>query len=468
VLLSNGRERLIVINKELDVDKCGGAICPEEVNAYRKAFEADPRNRASLNAVTRTPVKNVAMNRQAVVRSNHTYSHTVKAGAATSQNSSGRCWMFAGLNLFRMRAASSMNMEDFELSQNYLMFWDKLEKSNYFLESIMKTLDVPTSERLIAWLVSSPIQDGGQWDMFVNLVRKYGVVPKEIMPETESSSSTGQMNDRITWKLREYATRLRDGHANGAGRADLELQKQTMLDEVYRMLCIHLGEPPTQFMWQWRDKDKEFHRDGLLTPHEFLEKHCAPDLDEMVCLIHCPQDSKQYNTLYTIEYLGNVVGGHSIRYLNVEIDTLKQSAVQMIKDGKPVWFGCDVGKTFDRDMGLMDLELFDYKGVYGVDFGMDKAQQLDYGQSLMTHAMVLTGVDLDNSGTPIKWRVENSWGDKGGDKGFMMMTDAWFDQYLYEVVVDRKNVSAEILALLDGEPTALPPWDPMGSLAIAE
>lgn len=457
-----------MITKDLDVDTAGGAISAEDVSAFRKAFDADPRNRVALNAVTKTTVKNVAMNRSAVVRSNHTYSHTVKAGAATSQNGSGRCWMFAGLNLFRMRAAESMNLEDFEISQNYPMFWDKLEKSNYFLESILKTLDLPASDRLIAWLISSPIQDGGQWDMFVNLIRKYGVVPKEVMPETESSSATGQMNDRITWKLREYAVRLREAHAAGADRADLIVQKQTMLDEVYRMLSIHLGEPPTEFVWQWRDKDKEFHRDGLLTPHQFLEKHCSPNFNEMVCLIHCPQDTKEYDHLYTIDYLGNVVGGDIIRYLNVNVDTLKSATVKMIKEGKPVWFGCDVGKTFDRDLGMMDLDLFDYKGVYGLDFGMDKAQRLDYGQSLMTHAMVLTGVDLDDDGNPLKWRVENSWGDKGGDKGFMMMTDAWFDEYLYEVVVDRSFVSEEILALLDGTPTALPPWDPMGSLASSE
>ncbi len=456
-----------MITKELDVNPCGGALRCEEVAAYRKAFEADPRNRAALNAVTKTSVKNVAMNRQAVVRSNHTYSHTVKTGASTSQNSSGRCWMFAGLNLFRMRAATSMNLEDFELSQNYTMFWDKLEKSNYFLESIMKTLDLPTGDRLISWLVSSPIQDGGQWDMFVNLIRKYGLVPKEVMPETESSSATGQMNDRITWKLREYATRLRASHAAGASTAELELQKQTMLDEVYRMLCIHLGEPPQEFMWQWRDKDKEFHRDGVLTPQQFLEKHCPIVLEEKVCLIHCPQNTKQYNTLYTIDFLGNVVGGEEIRYINVEISLLKEATVKMIKEGRPVWFGCDVGKTFDRDLGIMDLELFDFKGIYGLDFGMDKAQQLDYGQSLMTHAMVLTGVDLDDYGNPLKWRVENSWGDKGGDKGFMMMTDAWFDQYLYEVVVDREFVDEATLSLLNGEATSLPPWDPMGSLAIA-
>ncbi len=455
-------------SRELQLGAEGGAIGVEDINSFKAAFEAEPRNRAALNAVTKTTVKNVAMNRRAVVRSNHTYSHVVKTGAATSQNSSGRCWMFAGLNLFRMRAAASMNLEDFEISQNYPMFWDKLEKSNYFLESILKTLDLPATDRLICWLVSSPIQDGGQWDMFVNLVRKYGVVPKEVMPETESSSSTGQMNDRITWKLREYAAVLRAAHAEGETADQLATRKHDMLEEVYRMLCIHLGEPPTEFMWQWRDKDKEFHRDGVISPQKFLEKHCAPDLDDMVCLIHCPQDTKKYNTLYTIDYLGNVMDGDIIKYLNVEIAALKNATAKMIKDGKPVWFGCDVGKTFDRDLGLMDLELFDYEAVYGTTFGMDKAQRLDYGQSLMTHAMVLTGVDLDENDQPLKWRVENSWGEKGGDKGFMMMTDAWFDEYLYEVVVERQYVEQELLAILETTPEVLPPWDPMGSLASAE
>ena len=445
-----------------------GAIGLADVSAYKSAFESLPANRTALNAVTKTSVKNVAMSRRTVVRSNHTYSHVVKAGAATSQNGSGRCWMFAGLNLYRMKAAESMNVEDFELSQNYTMFWDKLEKSNYFLESIIKTADLPTTDRLICWLVSSPIQDGGQWDMFVNLIRKYGVVPKQVMPETESSSATGLMNDRITWKLREYASILRTKAAEGASADALQELKSGMLEEVYRMLCIHLGEPPTEFMWQWRDTDKEFHRDGVLTPHQFLEKHCNLDLDSMVCLIHCPQSTKQYNTLYTIDYLGNIVGGDMIRYINVEIDVLKKATAEQIKNGASVWFGCDVGKSFDRELGVMDLDLFDYDGIYSLDFGMTKAELLDYGQSLMTHAMVLTGVDIDDDGNPLKWRVENSWGEKGGDKGFMMMTDAWFDKYLYEVVVDKKYVDAELLKLLEGQPTSLPPWDPMGSLAAAE
>lgn len=441
-------------------------ICDRELERYRQAFAADPRYRVALNAVTRTSVRNVAMNRQAVARHNHTFSHVVKAGAATSQNSSGRCWMFAGLNLFRMAAAEKMNLEDFELSQSYLFFYDKLEKSNYFLENILRTLEEPTDGRLISWLIQAPIQDGGQWDMFINLVKKYGVMPKEAMPETESSSSSGIMNERITLKLREYAACLRDQYRRGASLDTLRAQKSKMLEEVYRMLCIHLGEPPSEFLWQWRDKDKAFHRDGMMTPHQFRERYVSHDLDAMVCLIHCP--TLPYNALYTIDYLGNVVDGQIIRYLNVELDVMKAAAVAMIRDEKPVWFGCDVGKMFDRDLGLMDLELYDYEGVYGTAFGMDKATRLDYGSSQMTHAMVFTGVDLDEEDRPRKWRVENSWGDKGGDKGFMVMTDRWFDEYNYEVVVEKQYLAPELLSILDTEPVGLPPWHPMGALAAAD
>ncbi len=450
------------------LESAAGEICFGEIEAFKRSFESQPLNRVALNAVTKTSVRNVAMNRRAVTRLNHTFSHVVKAGAATSQNGSGRCWMFAGLNLFRMSAAANMNLEDFELSQNYQMFWDKLEKSNYFLENILGTLDEPADGRLISWLVMNPIQDGGQWDMFVNLIEKYGVVPKEVMPETESSSSTGQMNDRITAKLREYAAHLRAQYGRGASLDQLRTQKGQMLDEVYRMLCIHLGEPPSEFVWQWRDKDKEFHRDGLITPREFFHKHVQIDLNDLVCLIHCPQEAKQYNTLYTVEYLGNVVGGRPVRYLNVELDVMKAASIAMIKDSRSVWFGCDVGKLFDRDLGVMDVELYDYAGVYGTEFRLTKAEELDYGQSQMTHAMVFTGVNLDEDGKSTKWRVENSWGEKGGDKGFMVMTDAWFDSYNYEVVVDRKYLSPDLLKILETEPIGLPPWDPMGALAAAE
>ncbi len=435
------------------------------IHAYRAAFAADPRNRTALNAVTKTSVRTVALNREAVVRNNHTFSHMVKAGAATSQNSSGRCWMFAGLNLFRQTAAQKMNLEDFELSQSYLFFWDKLERSNYFLENILATLDEPTDSRLIAYLVSHPIQDGGQWDMFVNLVRKYGVVPKSVMPETESSSASSVMNAMVTLKLREYAARLRQANRAGATIDELRAHKAEMMEEVYRMLSIHLGEPPTEFEWQWRDKDKEFHREGTLTPQAFYEKFVGIDLDDYLCLIHCPMESTPFNALYTVQYLGNVVGGHIVRYVNVPMDVLKAATVAQVTAGEAVWFGCDVGKNFDRELGLMDMELFDYDGIYGTSFTLNKAERLDYGHSQMTHAMVFTGVDLDDDGTPRKWRVENSWGEKGGEKGFMVMTDAWFDEFNYEVVVQKKYVPAEVVALLDTTPTVLPPWHPMGALA---
>ena len=396
----------------------------------------------------------------------HTYSHHLKENKSASQKATGRCWMFAALNTFRVQAIESMNLDDdFELSQSYIMFWDKLEKANYFLNSVLATLEEPVGSRILDWILAQPIVDAGQWDMLVNLVRKYGVVPKAAMPETQSSSSSREMNFHLTHKLREYACRIRKAHAEGEEEAELRGMFPEMLEEVYRMLCIHLGEPPREFLWQWRDKDKEFHRDGVVTPLEFYEKHIGVDLDDAVCLIHCPQSAKQVNTLYTIRFLGNVVGGDIVRYINVELETMKQAAIAQLKAGEPVWFGCDVGKHLDRNLGVMDLDLFDYDLVYGTAPELTKAERLDYGHSQMTHAMVFTGVDLDEGDNPRKWRVENSWGEKGGDKGFLLMTDAWFDEYNYEVVVRKEFVPEETLAVLDTEPVELDPWDPMGALA---
>ncbi len=449
----------------IDTALTAGAITPDDIERFRSGFNNNGSNLAALNAVTKTPVTQIAMNREAVTRINHVYSHLVPAGPATSQEKSGRCWLFAGTNLFRTEAAKRLNLEDFELSQSYVSFFDKLEKANFFLESILSTLDEPTDSRLISWLVQSPVEDGGQWDMFVNIIKKYGVVPKSIMPESESSSSTGRMNERITAKLRENAASLRRAYSGGTSISTLRSRKESMLAEVYKMLCIHLGVPPTSFEWQWRDKDKAFHRDGILTPQEFYTRYVDFDLDSLVCLIHCPMETTPFRKLYTVNFLGNMVDGYRVRYINVEMSDLKRAAIAQIKDQRSVWFGCDVGKCFDRDLGVMDTELYQFEPVYGTTFEMNKADRLDYGASLMTHAMVFTGVNLDDNGEATKWRVENSWGDKGGDKGFMMMTDNWFDEYNYEVVVDRKYVPEDILALLDTEATGLDPWHPMGSLA---
>jgi bleomycin hydrolase len=285
------------------------------------------------------------------------------------------------------------------------------------------------------------------------------------MPETESSSSTGQMNWQITLRLREFGCRIREAYQEGQSLDQLRKMKPAMLETIYRMLCIHLGEPPAQFQWQWRDKEKGFHRDGAVTPLEFYRKHIDVDLSDMICLIHCPQSAKKMDEVYTIKFLGNVVGGAQIKYLNVNLDVMKQAAVKQMQNGESVWFGCDVGKYLDRDSGWMDDQLFNYELVYGSRPTLTKAERLDYGESLMTHAMVFTGVNLDDSGSPTAWRVENSWGDKSGDKGFFAMSDSWFDEFNYEVVVHKKYLPAEYAAMLDREPVGLEPWDPMGSLA---
>lgn len=420
----------------------------------------------AMNAVCGTPVEQVALDREAFNRIDRTFSVHLPENKATHQKASGRCWLFAALNTFRPIAIQAMNLEpEFELSQNYLLFWDKLEKANYFLENILATLDEPIGTRLLDHLLQAPIQDGGQWHMFVNLVKKYGVVPKRFMPETDSSSSTGRMNGIITGQLRAFACALRDAYGEGDSHEALRERKEEMVGAIYRMLAIHLGEPPREFEWQWRDKDKEFHRAGTLTPQEFYDKYIGVDLDSQVCLIHDPRPLHRTMRSYTVKFLGNVVGGEPILYVNVDAQTMKKAAIAQLQAGSPVWFGCDVGKFLLRKEGVMDQALFDFRSVYGIDGGLTKAERLQYGESMMTHAMVFTGVDLNEKGEPTRWRVENSWSDENGDKGFFQMSDAWFDEFMYEVVVDGKYLEPEVLEVVKQTPIELDPWDPMGSLA---
>jgi bleomycin hydrolase len=443
-----------------------GALTLKDIDQFQRQFESEPRYRQAMNAVTTTSLPKVALNRRRVNELDRSFSVHLPENAVTAQKQSGRCWLFAALNTMRSHAIKSMNLDDkFELSQNYALFWDKLEKANYFLDNILKTLDEPVGSRLLDWLLMSPMQDGGQWDMFVNLIQKYGVVPKSAMPETESSSATMHMSFQTTGKLRECASVLRKAHAKGAPIEKLLGMKKEFVAEIYRMLVIHLGEPPTSFEWQWRDKDKAFHRDGRITPQEFYEKHIGLNLDDYVCLIHDPRPDHSFNTAYTVKFLGNVTGGRPTEYLNVDLGVIKRAAIEQLESGDSVWFGCDVGKYLDRDLGTMDLEMFDYDLVYGTDQGMSKAERLQYGHSQMTHAMVFTGVDLGLDGNPTKWRVENSWGDEPGFKGWFQMTDEWFDEYNYEVVVNKRFVPSECLKALSRPAIELEPWDPMGSLA---
>lgn len=437
----------------------------DDVASFSRSFDSDPKNRLALNAVTKTDIAAVALSRERVNLTNHTYSHLIETPEATNQKSTGRCWLFAGLNTFRLEAMKQMNLASFELSQAYPMFWDKLEKTNFFLENVIETRDELLDGRLVMWLLSDPIPDGGQWDMFVSLIDKYGVVPKSVMPETHSSSQSGSMNQALVTKLREYAQVLREAHAASASLSELRQSKERMMADLYRILCIHLGKPPSSFYWEWRDKDKKFQRRGNITPREFYAEYVGLDLDDLVCLIKAPTQDKPYDKLYTVQYLGNVVGGQPVRYLNVSMDVFKKATADTIVDGEAVWFGCDVGKMLERDLGVLDLDVYNYELVYGTGFGLDKAGRLDYGHSRMTHAMVFTGVDLDEDERPLKWRVENSWGTEHADKGYLAMTDAWFDEFVYEVVVSRKRLSPQLLAAIEVDPIVLPPWDPMGALA---
>ena len=443
------------------------AISKTNIKSFQQSFNNNPSLRISRNALTRSSMLDVAMNWDAFSRIDHTYSHKItnEMKKVTNQKFSGRCWGFAGLNLMRLAVCEKYNLENFEFSQNYFMFCDKLEKANYFLENIISTLDKPYDSRLVMWLLSEPIQDGGQWDMFVSLMEKYGAMPQISMPESFQSSQSYMMNRLITRKLRENASTLRNNYSKGDSITRLRKQKEEMMAVVYNMLCICLGTPPQSFSWQIRDKKKKFRRFNNLTPLDFYNKHVDIVLTDKVCLIHCPMSNKEMNEHYTVSFLGNVVGGHIISYANVEIDIMKRATAMSIKAGEAVWFGCDVGKMFHRDLGVMNMDLYDYELLFDTKFTMDKKTKLEYGDSVMTHAMLLTAVDM-KGGQSLKWRIENSWGDKGGDKGYMLMTDNWFDEYTYEVVVDKKYLPKKVLEIFERDPIALNPWDPMGSLAL--
>lgn len=429
------------------------------------AFHSSPINTVAMNTVMNNGVLKSAVNSYAARASRHTYSITLDQGSITNQKASGRCWMFAALNVMRFETIHKWNLEDFEYSQCYPFFYDKLEKSNYFLENILKTLNEPTEGRLINYLLQAPINDGGQWDMFANIVRKYGVVPKEAMPESVSSSASREMCSVLTRLLRTDAWILRTAYRDGASMAELLQKKESMMQEVYRLLCICLGEPPKSFDFEIFDKDKNLIRESGITPTAFFEKYVGWNLDDYVSLINAPTKDKPYYRSYSVRYLGNVTEGKIVRYLNLPSEELKKAAIAQMKDGSPVWFGCDVGKSSGREDGLMDLNLYNLEDLFTLQFPMDKAARLDYGESLMTHAMVFQGVDLDENEQPLRWRVENSWGKEPGKDGYYCMTDDWFDEYNYQIVVNKKYLSADRIAEYESEPIMLQPWDPMGSLA---
>lgn len=440
-------------------------ISPEALCSLEQKFDQNPVHTVAMNAVYTNGINACARNYPVDHEITHDYSISLTQGKITNQKKSGRCWMFAALNCLRFALMKKCNLETFELSQSYTLFYDKLEKSNYFLESILNTLDEKTSSRLIAHLLSSPLGDGGQWDMLCSLVNKYGLVPKSAMPESYSSSATSEMCSYMTEKLREFACILRRAHKDGESMEQLRARKEEMMQTIYNMLCISLGKPPKAFTFEYRDKDGNFHRDCDLTPKAFYEKYIGVNVNDYISLINAPTEDKPFYRSYSVSYLGNVIEGRPVKYVNLPIEELKKAAIAQMKDGEPVWFGCDVGKRSSRDGGIMDTELYDLDHLFDTTFGMTKGERLDYGQSLMTHAMVFQGVNLDENGNPNRWRVENSWGEDAGKDGYYVMSDRWFDEYTYQIVVNKKYLPKEVLDVYESEPIMLEPWDPMGSLA---
>ena len=441
-----------------------GALSLDSVNGYRQSFDSDASKRLVQNTVTQRDVNEIALSHKIVNESPHDFSIVLDDWSVTNQARSGRCWMFAGLNLCRVDTKDVLNVKDFEFSQNYLMFWDKLERVNFILEAIIETADRSTDDRTVAFLLRNPLSDGGQWDMFTALVAKHGVIPKSAMKETESSANSGRMNASLNYQTRQGAKSIRDAYAEESGLVELRRIKDSVLKVVYDILCIHLGTPPTEVDWQWKDKDGEFTRSGKLTPLEFAASYLQTDIHDYVSLVHDPRESSPEGATFTVEYLGNVVDAPAIRYLNVDIQLMKDITLKMLQDGKPVWMGCDTGKQMHRDLGIWDADLFDYAAVYGTEFDLDKAARLEYHQTAMTHAMMFTGVDVVD-GVPRRWRVENSWDDKVGNKGFFLMNDSWFAEYMFEIAVPKEYLPEELQKALDLDPIVLPAWDPMGSLA---
>ena len=436
-----------------------------DTEQLRKDFTANPGYRLAQNAVTRVGVDEVAINREIVNSSSHAMSTLLDDWKVTNQERSGRCWLFAGLNLLRVGAMKKMGLKEFEFSQNYAMFWDKLERANYFLEAIIETADRDVDDRTVAHLLNSAVaEDGGQWNMFVAIVKKHGLVPKSFMPETNSSSNTGRMNSVLRNLLRQGAKSIRTAANGEGGAAAARDEKAELLRVIYRVLCIHLGTPPDRFDWQWTDKDRNFHRDGMITPQEFAARYVDLPLDDYVCLVHDPRPSSPVGRTFTVEYLGNVVGGPRVTYLNVDMSLIKDIAASAMAQGEPVWFGCDVGQMMSNEFGLWDAHLFDLPAVYDTEFTLDKSDRLLYGETLMTHAMLFTGVDVLD-GTTRKWRVENSWGSDKGKDGFYTMNDSWFDEYVFEIAAKREALPESLCEALGTPPIVLPAWDPMGALA---
>lgn len=434
------------------------SLTDDVIKDIRNSTYLSSRERAIMNALSNNDLKDIAVNRVFLNTHNNLFNYRIKTKGITDQEKSGRCWLFAGLNLLRPKVIKKYNLSDFEFSQSYLFFWDKMEKSNFFLESIIETVDKDLLDREMEHLLKRPISDGGWWSYVVNLINKYGLVPKSVMPETYNSTHTWWMNGVISARLREYATILRKMSKEGVTPQELREKKLTFLKTIYKMLVLNLGEPPTSFVWRYEDNEGNVSKPVNYTPEEFLEDVVGLNLRDYVALMNHP--GKEYNRLYQFDMARNIYEEIDPIFINLGIKEMKEFTIKSILDNEPVWFACDIIQHRESEKGILSTEIIDYKSVYGIDIKLSKEQRLLYRESEANHAMVFLGVDIQND-KPVKWLVEDSHGRERGHEGHWTMYDDWFDGYVYGVIIHKKYLPEEIIDVLKQKPVHLPPWEPI-------
>ena len=438
-------------------------IKEEQLKEWSERYRSSKERQLATLALSKTDMNEVSFKASEAFSMKQTFSVEIKTMEVNNQMQSGRCWLFAAENILRERIAEKLNVEKFELSQSYLAFWDKFERCNYFLENIIDTADRPADDRTVSFILKSGVHDGGQWDMFANIIEKYGVVPKDVYGETYQSCHSAGMNGALNRNLKACAAKLRKLHASGAGDEALQEAKSAMLGDIYGFLCSCYTEPPETFDLEYTDRDGIFHAERDISPKGFYEKYVGDYLSCLVSIINAPTKDKPFYRTFTVDRLGNVAEGRGVKYLNLPMDEFKAAVIRQLCAGKPVWFGSDVGKGGERKLGIWDDCSYDAGLLTGLDLDISKEDGLDYGFSAMNHAMVLTGVNLVG-GRPNRWKIENSWGDANGRKGYYVCSDSWFDLYVYQAAVEEKYLG-ELAGLKGSEPIVLDPWDPMGTLA---
>ena len=437
-------------------------IKEEDLISLNQEFNSNRVNKALMTASNKCNLQDLVYVKEAKSLNPNYFSINIKTLPVANQKQSGRCWIFAGLNVLREIVAKKLNLDKFELSQNYIAYYDKIEKVNYALESIIDLLDKDYDDRTLKTILAYPVGDGGQWDMFKNLIKKYGVMPKMAMEETFSSSHTRESSILINRRIRKFAYQAKELHEQNKDNEVIEL-KNEVLKELYNLINISFGTPATKFDFEYVDKDQNYHIKKDLTPKEFYEKYVGIDIDNYVSIINAPTKDKPFHDTFTVDYIGNVIGGNPIKYLNLPMNEFKERVISQLKSGEVVWFGSDCSKFADRAGGLWAPEQYDYS-ILGIDVSFDKAAMLNYSESAMNHAMVITGVNLDGD-KPNRWKIENSWGKDVAMDGYFTATDKWFNEAVFQAVVNKKYLTKEEQDELNKEPHHLNPWDPMGTLA---